>query len=125
MSDDTILYVELKTGFDNKGPAWIGRGRFSRTGGTLYFLGRVLKKAQSAAGNFLDAASGEAYWVSGVKQNEQNRLFGNQPVAVDAAVLVGYLQFIGRKTLPKAHYRVVEVLPTSTAYNHLQENQTL
>jgi hypothetical protein len=31
-----IMYVELKSDFSDKGPAWIGRVSFSRTFQTIY-----------------------------------------------------------------------------------------
>lgn len=33
------MYVELKTGYHDNGPARIGRARFSRTGRTIYYQG--------------------------------------------------------------------------------------
>jgi hypothetical protein len=40
--EERVMYVELKTGFNHDGPAWIGRVRFSKTGRTLYYRGRRL-----------------------------------------------------------------------------------
>jgi hypothetical protein len=39
-----ILYVELKKG--HSGLAWIGYGYFSKSGQTVYFDGKVLKKGR-------------------------------------------------------------------------------
>ncbi len=35
-----IMYVELKSGYGDNGPAWIGRVTFSNTRRTLYYRGR-------------------------------------------------------------------------------------
>jgi len=34
---EDILYIELKTGYSDNGPAWIGRVRYSKSGRTIYF----------------------------------------------------------------------------------------
>ena len=34
-----IRYIELKTGFSDRGPAWIGKVVFSKSGQTIYFNG--------------------------------------------------------------------------------------
>lgn len=39
-----IRYIELKTGFSNRGPAWIGKVEFSKSGQTIYFNGKAFKK---------------------------------------------------------------------------------
>ena len=81
------MYVELKTGFNNDGPAWIGRVRFSKTGRTLYYRGRRLQSLKGGGGlaaNYVDIDSGEQFWVSGVKKNGQDRHWaGHGPVDVD------------------------------------------
>ncbi len=66
---ERIMYVELKDGGDS-GPAWIGRVRFSKTGRTLSYRGHTLQRARCiAGGNHVDQATGEEYWVSGVKKD--------------------------------------------------------
>lgn len=32
-----IVYVELKTGYNDNGPSWIGKATYSKTGRTIYF----------------------------------------------------------------------------------------
>lgn len=32
-----IMYIELKTGYSDNGPAWIGMVEFSKSGKTVYF----------------------------------------------------------------------------------------
>src|SRR5438067_304490 len=45
--EDRIMYVELKSGFNDNGPAWIGRVRFSKSGRTIYYRGRTLRRNPS------------------------------------------------------------------------------
>ena len=40
------MYVELKTGYDDNGPAWIRKAFFSKTGKTIYFDGKVFLKGE-------------------------------------------------------------------------------
>lgn len=40
-----IKYIELKTGHNDSGPAWVARVKLSRSGRTVYFNGKALKRA--------------------------------------------------------------------------------
>ncbi|WP_425400447.1 hypothetical protein [Aeoliella sp.] len=88
-----IMYVELKSGYSDNGPAWITRVRFSRTMATAYFRDRVLKRGggQLIQGNFYDEESGEEYWVSGPKKSAPDRHWaGGGLVSVDPDVAEDY-----------------------------------
>lgn len=94
------MYVELKTGFNDNGPAWIGRVRFSKSGRTIYYRGLTLRRnpSRGAAGNFLDAETGEEFWVSGVKKNGQDRHWaGSGPVEIDEDVRDEYRRLFGER----------------------------
>ena len=39
-----LRYIELKSGYNDDGPAWIGYVKLSRSGRTVYFNGRALKQ---------------------------------------------------------------------------------
>src|SRR4051812_26997172 len=54
-----VMYVELKTGFNDDGPAWIGWVRFLKTGRTVYFHDRTLARRQGISGNHYDVETGE------------------------------------------------------------------
>ena len=70
-----LRYIELKSGFQDNGPAWVGRVSLSRSRTTVYFNGRAFKKAKGGgvSDNYFDIESGEEYWVSGVKRNGEDR----------------------------------------------------
>jgi hypothetical protein len=88
------MYVELKSGGDS-GPAWIGRVRFSKTGRTAYYRGRTLRRAQGVSGNHVDVASGDEYWISGVKRDGTDRHWaGGGPVDIDDDVRDEYLAMV-------------------------------
>ena len=90
-----IMYVELKTGFDNDGPAWIGRVQISKTGRTLYYRDKTLRRIPGGGirGNHDDIETGDEYWVSGVKRNRANRPWaGTGPVVIDEEVRQEYEQ---------------------------------
>jgi hypothetical protein len=81
-----IMYVELKSGFGDNGPAWICRARFTRTGRSLYFHGKRLQaiKGGGISGNFLDPDTGDEYWVSGPNKDGSDRHWaGGGPIVVD------------------------------------------
>lgn len=81
-----IKYIELKTGYADNGPAWIGKVRFSKSGKTIYFNNHALKG--NGHGACRDIETGEIYWVSGVKKNEENRHWaGNGKIMVDKEII--------------------------------------
>jgi hypothetical protein len=69
------MYIELKSGYEHDGPAWIGQAKFSRTGTTIYFNNRVFKKFRTSqfSANYYDLETEEEYWISGVKKNGKDR----------------------------------------------------
>jgi len=72
-----LRYIELKSGFSDNGPAWIGYASQSKTGRTPYFNGRGLMKLKGqrrgeAGGNYTDMQTGESFWISGVKKNGED-----------------------------------------------------
>ena len=70
-----VMYVESKGGDIDGAPGRIGWVTFSKTGLSVYYRGRTLKrlKGRGVSGNYIDEVSGEEYWVSGVKKNGSNR----------------------------------------------------
>jgi hypothetical protein len=38
-----LKYIELKPGYSDNGPAWIGKVEFSKSGKTVYFNGHAFK----------------------------------------------------------------------------------
>jgi len=88
-----LIYIELKSGFADDGPAWIGKGLFTRTRRTLYFNGRIFKKKPGDGANYVDIKTGEGHWVTGVRKNGKDRnATGSGKIAVDESVLKEYLQ---------------------------------
>jgi len=41
-----IRYIELKTGYSDNGPAWIGEVKLSKSKNTIYFNDKALRKFQ-------------------------------------------------------------------------------
>lgn len=39
-----LMYIELKTGYSDDGPAWIGYVKTSKTKKTIYFNGHAFQK---------------------------------------------------------------------------------
>ena len=67
-----LMYVENKDGDIDGVAARIGWVTFSKSGQTVYYRGRELVKANCSRGNFLDIATREEYWISGVKKRGSN-----------------------------------------------------
>jgi hypothetical protein len=116
-SDVKLLrYIELKSGYGDNGPAWIGYVTSSKTGRTLYFNGRGLLKLKGqrradSGGNYIDVETGEAFWVSGVKKNGEDRHWaGSGKVLVEAAALTEYLKTVRATSLDKSRYEVIDAI---------------
>src|SRR5262245_15261888 len=90
-----LKYIELKTGHHHRGPAWIARVKTSRSGATVYFNGRALKRGNGVAGNHFDSTTGEEYWVSGIKKDGGDRHWaGSGQVLIDEDVREEYLAYM-------------------------------
>jgi len=114
-----LLYVELKTGYSDNGPAWIGMGSFSRSGRSVYFNGMAF--SGSGGGMHTEPVSGNEYWMSGVKKNGGDRhKNGYGKICIDKGVVAEYLAIIKQPALPQGKYEIVE-LDKRTAKEALHE----
>lgn len=105
-----LIYVELKTGYNDNGPAWIGNGFYNRTRKTVYFNGKVFSRSQGISGNHIDLETGEEYWISGVKKNGTDRhSAGAGAIQIDEVVVDQYLAVRGLASLTKGKYVIVKL----------------
>ena len=107
-----IKYIELKSNFNHDGPAWIGLVSYSKSGKTLYFDGKAFQRIGSdrKRGNYYDIESGEEYWISGVKKNQNDRhTFGGGKIFVEKRILNEYLKIINQQILNLNLYEITEV----------------
>ena len=109
-----LRYIELKTGHRHDGPAWIGHSESSRSGQTVYFNDRALKRiAGGMAGNHVDLETGEEYWVSGPKKEGGDRHWsGSGSILVERAALTDYLAYRGLQELDPGYDVTDEIQPT-------------
>jgi hypothetical protein len=105
-----LIYVELKTGFNDNGPAWIGNGFYNRTRKTVYFNGHVFCRGNGVGSNHFDLETGEEYWISGIKKRDSNRHWaGSGAMEIDESVVEEYLALRGWASLPRTNYVVVKL----------------
>ena len=92
-----IMYVEqMVAGALHRGPAWISRVQYSKSGRSVYFRGRELLNV--GRGDYQDVATGERFWVSGPKKNRQDRHWaGGGQVEIDDDIREEYFKLIGSK----------------------------
>jgi hypothetical protein len=111
-----LKYIELKSGHNDRGPAWIAHVKQSKSQRTVYFNGRALGRLSGRhnGGNHIDIESREIFWVSGIKKDGCDRHWaGGGVVHVERAAVEEYLQIIGETELDKSKYRITDdVVPT-------------
>jgi hypothetical protein len=84
-----IMYIENKAdGLDGRGR--IGGVRYSKSGVTIYYGDKVLRRANGCKANHVDIESGDEYWISGPKKNGGDRLYGQPGIEIDEDVRVEY-----------------------------------
>ncbi len=106
-----IKYIELKSGYSDDGPAWIGKVEFSKTGQTTYFNNHAFKG--NGHGYCFDIETKKTYWITGIKKNGQNRHWaGKGKIMIDKMIVEDYLKLIDLKTLDLTKFEVVEIEKT-------------
>lgn len=112
-----VKYIELKTGPADNGPAWIARVRASKSGRTIYFNGKALKRVHLPSANHCDVTNREAYWVSGIKKEGLDRRWaGSGKVRIEAGVVAEYLRVTGSAELDLTRFEVIkDIEPTDPA----------
>lgn len=72
-----LMYIELKAGYSDDGPAWIGYVKTSKTKKTIYFNDHAFQKYNGGCSNYVDIETGDEYWISGLKKMGE-KLFGSR-----------------------------------------------
>lgn len=69
-----VMYIENKDAAIDGASARIGWVEFSKTGLTVYYRGRALRRANGGGirGNYVDSMTGDEYWISGIKRRGSN-----------------------------------------------------
>ncbi len=94
LSRSKIMYVEDKSE-SLEGSARIGRVYFSKSGKTLYYRGQKFQslKGSGFKANYFDVESGDHYWISGPRKDQNDRLYGgNGGVEIDDDVSNQYIK---------------------------------
>ena len=105
-----IRYIELKTGYHDDGPAWIGSVKVSKTGRTVYFNDHAFRRSNGCLGNYADVESGDEYWISGVKKDGTDRHWaGRGKIRIDRKVIPAYLLETGSVQLDKSRFEVCDM----------------
>ena len=105
-----LMYIELKTGYSDDGPAWIGYVKTSKTKKTIYFNDHAFQKFIGVGANYYDIENGDEYWISGLKKRESNRHWaGHGTIMIDRRAVPAFLSLIGEEVLPAHLFEVVEI----------------
>ena len=94
-----IMYIECKAGGFVE-PARIGRVYFSKSGKSIYYRGLIFQSLEGSGfkSNFFEVSTGNEYWISGPRKDENNKLYGgNQGVTIDEDVKDEYEKLINKE----------------------------
>lgn len=121
---ERIMYIELKTGYNDDGPAWIGKVKFSRTGRTAYFNGQAFRYTGKA--DYIDVETGEYYWISGVKKNGEDRHWaGLGKIMIDREIVDEYIKIVDLKNLNKNKFELIDIQDTDIQKFNEVENKKI
>jgi len=105
-----IKYIELKTGYSDNGPAWIGKVKMSKTGNTIYFNDKAFRKYQGISGNYCDVETHEEYWISGVKKDGSDRHWaGSGKIIIEKDIVAEYLIITGQEAVDQRQFTIVDI----------------
>ena len=110
-----LRYIELKSGFNDNGPAWIGIAEFSKSGRTVYFNGKALKSlnGKGVSGNYYDLEDRDEYWISGIKKDGTDRHWARGgKIMIDRNVVNLYLSKVNFNVLDKNRFELTDIKPT-------------
>lgn len=125
-----IKYIELKTGYSDNGPAWIANVNLSKSGNTIYFNGMALKSIGGAGiqGNYLDSATRDEYWITGIKKSGSNRhSSGTGKIQVEQAAVSEFLELIGATELDANQFKICSNFKPTTGkqFYHIENEKLL
>ena len=105
-----LMYIELKTGYADDGPAWIGYVKTSKSKKTIYFNNHAFQKHMGIGANYIDIETREEYWISGLKKKESNRHWaGHGKIMIDRRAVNEYLTLIDEKELPLNLFEIIDI----------------
>ncbi len=79
-------------------------------GQTVYFNNKGFQKHAGISGNYIDAETGEEYWISGVKKNGEDRLWaGGGKVMIDKKIIDEYLTITGQKSIDSRRLEIIDI----------------
>ena len=105
-----IRYIELKTGYNDNGPAWIGKVKESKSGKTIYFNDHAFQKYHGAFSNYIDIETGDEYWISRVKKNGEDRHWaGSGKITIDRKVIDEYLDIVHADKLDESKFIIADI----------------
>ncbi len=124
---NALMYIELKTGYSDDGPAWIGYVKTSKSKKTIYFNDHAFQKNTGHYANYIDIENGDEYWISGLKKKESNRHpAGRGKIMIDRRAVPEYLSLIGEKELPLHLFTIVDIedrFPIERVNRYLNERE--
>jgi hypothetical protein len=93
-----IMYIESKAD-SLQGHARIGRVTFTKSGKGIYYNGRGFFRISGFKANYAEAGTRDEYWISGPRQDGQDRLYSPSglPVEIDDDVREEYWRDIRKQ----------------------------
>jgi hypothetical protein len=106
-----LKYIELKSGYSDNGPAWIGYVEYSKSGKTTYFNDKAF--GGNGHGGCSDLETGEIYWITGIKKDGNNRhQFGSGIIQIEKTAIEEYESLTGINISDNKKFQIITVNTT-------------
>lgn len=106
-----LKYIELKSGYSDDGPAWIGYVEYSKTGKTVYFDDKAF--GGKVHGGCSELETGDIYWITGIKEDGNNRhIFGRGVIQIQDTAVEEYELLTGISVRGNKDFKVVTMKAT-------------
>lgn len=81
-------------------------------------------KLGGTSGNHYDLETGEAYWISGVKKDGQDRHWaGGGRIKIERRIVDQYVKLVEWKERDDTHFEMIDVVETDKTRFHQLENE--
>ena len=105
-----LMYIELKTGYSDDGPAWIGYVKTSKTKKTIYFNDQPNDDCSLSFSNQKSSIHHHFQCLHSLNNRHYiSERHGHGKIMIDCRAVNEYLTLIGEKELPLILFEIIDI----------------